>query len=99
MAQKFSLEADKDICEVDSFENANSHSAKIKRAAPFSCEPVYPQNPGNPDNLHKISKWTGCETRVGFEYSNIDDIVAAMKQNIKYILSESQQSLCPDQGN
>ncbi|KAF4168090.1 hypothetical protein CNMCM6936_003685 [Aspergillus lentulus] len=92
-----SIQANEDICEINPSMGSSSHPIYRKRAIPPSCAPDWQGNPGEPSNAAKVPEWIGCDTRFGFEYASSADILGAMKQGIKYFLSNARGSPRPDQ--
>ncbi|KAI2696272.1 CAZyme family CBM24 [Penicillium roqueforti] len=85
-----SIEANEDICEINPNMGSSTHPITRKRAIPPSCAPDFQGDPGEPSNAAKIPEWIGCDTRLGFEYASSADILGAMKQGIKYFLSNAR---------
>jgi hypothetical protein len=84
------IEANEDICEINPDMGSSSHPIYRKRAIPPSCAPDLKGDPGEPSNAAKIPEWIGCDTRFGFEYASSADILGAMKQGMKYFLSNAR---------
>ncbi|GIC86429.1 uncharacterized protein Aud_002801 [Aspergillus udagawae] len=85
-----SIEANEDICKINPNMGSSSYPITWKRAIPPSCAPDWQGNPGEPSNAAKVPEWVGCDTRFGFEYASSADILGAMKQGIKYFLSNAR---------
>ena len=89
LSEGVAIEAGDDICETNTEWGPSSHPVR-KRALPPSCAPDHTGDPGDPSNKADIPEWVGCDTRLGFDYSNSGNIINAMKQGIKYVLSEGR---------
>lgn len=85
--EEVQIEVGEDICDTN-FETA--FDLKRKRAtaaAPPSCSPKFQVDPGDPSNSADIPDFVGCDSKAGFnDYSN-SEILAAIKQAIKYNMS------------